>query len=101
MYSPSTSIVTLQKGKTIVSKDFPCSYTIYSLETFKSNNYLKEQLSLKGDVYKGVRHDCFISYFDVQPPTIEDNFTLDLSSLERNGELIKIPRIHFSKGMRR
>ncbi|PKN38870.1 MAG: hypothetical protein CVU62_01325 [Deltaproteobacteria bacterium HGW-Deltaproteobacteria-2] len=103
IYTPSANILTLPNGKTVSSKDFPCRYTIYSLATFESYNNLKERAPLKDPPYKGKRGDCFILYFNVQPPppSVEENFTLDIGSLEKDGKLIKIPRIHFSKGMRR
>jgi hypothetical protein len=100
-YTPSLSFVTLSSGRSIRSKDFPCSHTVYELRAFKSDANLKEPLQLTGWVHKGYRHDCFLLYFDVLPPSTEEPFTLKLVRLESAEGPIDFPELHFSGGMRK
>lgn len=99
-FAPSDSRLNFQNGRSETSHDFTCSYTIYSKDSFNSENYLKKTIDLKGYVHKGWRYDCFILYFDTTPPDIEDLFSLDVRGLEKNGMPVVLPRVQFSKGMR-
>jgi len=100
-YTPSLSSVILSDGRSIKSKDFPCSNTAYSSSVFKSDSNLKVPLPLRGWVHKGQRHVCFLHYFDTLPPSTEEPFILKLGGLETAEGSINFPDLHFSGGMRR
>lgn len=99
-FVPSDSRLNLQNGRSETSHDFTCSRTIYSKNTFKSENYLNKPIELNGYVHKGWRYDCFILYFDIFPPEIEDSYGLDIRGLVKDGMPVALPYVHFSKGMR-
>lgn len=99
-FTPSDSILNFENGRSKTSHDFTCSYTIYSKDSFNSDNYLKKSINLKGYCHKGWRYDCFILYFDTMPPETEDSFSLDIRGLEKDGVAVVLPRVYFSKGMR-
>jgi hypothetical protein len=99
-FNPSTSSLKLMNEGPITSHDFPCSGTIYSSTTFKSENYMKKPIKLDGYVHKGWRYDCFRMYFDAYAPRAEEAFALKIQGLEKDGAPVAIPPVHFSKGMR-
>ena len=99
-YNPSKSILTVPNGTATPSHDFTCSNTEYNIWAFTTANYLKEPINLHGDVRDHWRHDCFLLFFDTDPPGIEDYFTLKISGLLKDGVVVNIPAIGFSKSVR-
>lgn len=99
-YNPSKSILTVPNGTAMPSHDFTCSNTEYNIWAFTTANYLKEPINLHGDVHDHWRHDCVMLFFDIYPPGVEDDFTLKISGLLKDGEVVDIPAIGFSKSVR-
>lgn len=100
-YNPSISVVTLSNGVAAKSKDFNCSQIIYSHVGFEDGVNLIHPVQLNGFVHNGLRYDCFILYFNVQPPSIDENYFLDINGLVGITGPVKFPRLQFIKSIRK
>ncbi len=67
---PSLSCVTLPNGGRTNATGFPCSYTIYSLDVFRSGVAINGSVRLTDPPYRGIRSDCFILFFETKPPLL-------------------------------
>jgi len=94
-FEPYLSFVTLMDGATINAKCFPCSYTPYDLSTFRSDHQVINK------PVKISENFCYYLFFDCQPPSIDDKYTLKVNGLTKDNIPIDIPELSFSKGERR
>jgi hypothetical protein len=99
-FEPSLSFVTLPNGQRLNAKGFPCSYTIYSLDNFRSGTPISGSIRLREPPHRGIRYGCFILFFDAHPPSIEEEFSLRLTGLKTDTDMVEIPTISFFKGER-
>jgi hypothetical protein len=99
-FEPSSSFVTLSNGKKLSAKAFPCRHTIYSLDTFRSVSPITGSVRLSDQSYRGIRYDCFILFFDAEPPSVQEEFFLKIAGLKQDEEMIQVPTISFVSGIR-
>lgn len=100
-YNPNMTHLKIYSEK-ISSFGFPCSNTIYGIETFKSGTQINDDVALNGYVHERqkVRYTCFILYFDSPPPKLNDQFSIQIGGLKKNGTTVDIPILKYSKGKR-
>jgi hypothetical protein len=94
-FDSSAVTVKLADGKILKPKVFTCSYTIWDLQRMRSKPSLMGQLPIVGD------NSCFILFFDYPPPSVDEEFLLNLDGLKRGGQYIEVPAIFFRKGISR
>lgn len=93
-FDSSAVMVKLGNGTVLKPKGFTCSYTRWDLE------YLRSAPPLSGSIPISENH-CFLLFFDYPTPSVEEEFTMNLDGLKRNGEAVEVPTVYFKKGISR
>jgi len=93
-FNPSAATVILIDHKAVPAKGLPCSKTRMDL------SYLRSAPSIIGSIPidKIDKNSCFYLFFDVRPPTIEEEFTLKLGGITKLGQPMNVPDVIFRKG---
>jgi len=90
-YDPSQTAVRLPNGLIATAKGLPCPGTIldrsYMLATAPITGYQRVE-----------KIDCFLLFFDVTPPRVDEIFTMNLLGLRRDGVRVEVPEIVFRPG---
>ncbi|MFZ3116257.1 MAG: hypothetical protein WA133_14375 [Syntrophales bacterium] len=84
----------LSNGMILKPKVFTCSYTIWDL------NHMRSKPSLGGQI-RIVDNSCFTLFFDYSPPSVEEEFIMNLGGLKRKGQPAEVPMVIFKKGVSR
>jgi len=89
-----TAVKVKHSNKVLIPKPFTCSYTMWD------KKYLRDAMPLTGKIPIS-KNSCFLLYFDVLPPSIEDTFSIDIHGLYYGNQEVIIPEVVFNKGVRR
>jgi len=87
-FEPSAVTVQLKNGMVLKPNGFKCSYA-------------KEDQQLIEGAMPLTRNDCFRLVFDYPPPSVEEEFTMNLGILKRLGQPVSIPTVYFRKAISR
>lgn len=93
-YDPSAVTVKLSNDTVLKPKGFMCSYTKWDKQYLQSASAIDGSIPVK-------KNSCFLLFFDYPPPSVEEEFTMDLNGLKRNGNSVEIPTVFFKKGISR
>jgi hypothetical protein len=86
-FQPDRVTITLG-DKTFSPKPFRCAYTI------GSRDYLEAHPGLSGRI-RLTNERCFLLYYDMPTPSIEETFLIKIEGLFKNGTPVEIPEITF------
>lgn len=86
--NPSKVAMRLGNKKNIKAKGFSCAYTIWDIQHLRKSPPV-DQLTLIDE------HECFLFFFDIFPPSIEEGFSLDINGLLKDNISLNVPNIHF------
>lgn len=93
-FEPSAVTARLKSGIVLKPKPFTCSYTKWDKQYLQSAPAIKGTVPLK-------KNDCFRLFFDYPPPSVEEDFTMELNGLKKLGQPVSIPTIYFRKAISR
>jgi len=92
-FNPSLTEIKLSNGKIIPAKPFPCKNSIRNLQFLRKRQPITKPIRI-GNIF------CFYLFFDVNPPSINDEFELMINGVTIDGLPANIPTIYFKKWFR-
>lgn len=93
-FDSSAVTVKLSNGMVLKPKGFTCSYTKWDKQYLRSASAIEGAMPIQ-------KNSCFLLFFDYPPPSVEEEFVLNLKGLKRKGKTVEVPIVLFKKGTSR